>query len=205
MSLPKIFGLLVAVGALVGAPAAGATQRPPELQWEACGDGIECATAQMPRDYAHPHGAQLELALIRRPATDREHRIGSLFMNPGGPGGSGVEFVRTMPPPAQQVVGRRFDIVGFDPRGVGASKPAVDCADTPASSDSQRFMTPETLDVPTLLRDARAKARRCLTGPHRDVAPYLTTVSAATTPRRSSTRCSNAWTASPSRCRTARR
>jgi pimeloyl-ACP methyl ester carboxylesterase len=179
MNLPKIFGLLVAAGALVGAPAAGATERAPELRWEACGGGMECATADVPRDYAHPHGAKLELALIRRPATDREHRIGSLFMNPGGPGNSGVEFVRTMPPPAQHVVGRRFDIVGFDPRGVGDSKPAVDCADAPASNDPQRFTTPETLDVPALLRDGRAKVHRCLTGPHRDVAPYLTTANAA--------------------------
>jgi pimeloyl-ACP methyl ester carboxylesterase len=63
---------------------------------------------------------------VRKPALDPANRIGSLFLNPGGPGGSGVEFVRTAPPEAFAAVAR-FDVVGFDPRGVGASRPAIDC------------------------------------------------------------------------------
>jgi pimeloyl-ACP methyl ester carboxylesterase len=126
MSLPRFAAAAVAAAALSAAPTAGASVTPPELRWEACGDGLQCATAKVPRDYARPHGATIDLALVRRPAGDPEHRIGSLFINPGGPGGSGVEFLRTMPPPAQELFGRRFDLVGFDPRDVGDSKPAVD-------------------------------------------------------------------------------
>lgn len=157
-----LLALALAAITVTAAPA-GAAQHAPvaQLDWKDCDDGLQCATAQVPRDYSRPQGATIELALIRRPATDREHRIGSLFVTPGGPGGSGVEFVRTMPPGAQKVVGRLLHIVGFDPRGVGDSKPAVDCADAPPSNDPLRFMSPETLDVPALLLGARDRVHRC--------------------------------------------
>src|SRR5690242_17060902 len=70
----------------------------PSLDWRPCDDGFECATARVPRDYAHPRGPTVSLALIRHKALDPAHRIGSLFLNPGGPGGSGVDFVREAPP-----------------------------------------------------------------------------------------------------------
>ena len=66
----------------------------PVLHWTPCGAPFECATAQVPLDYAHPRGATIGIALIKLPASDPAHRIGSLFVNPGGPGGSGVDFVR---------------------------------------------------------------------------------------------------------------
>jgi len=53
---------------------------------------FECGTVQVPLDYNDPNGATISLALVRLPATDRAHRIGSLFLNPGGPGGPGVDF-----------------------------------------------------------------------------------------------------------------
>jgi pimeloyl-ACP methyl ester carboxylesterase len=120
--------LLVLTIAAVCAPRAAASGGPP-LRWQPCHEGFECATAQVPRDYGRQGGPELTLALIRKPASDREHRLGSLFLNPGGPGGSGVDFVRFAPPPALARFSERYDIVGFDPRGVGASTPAVrDCA-----------------------------------------------------------------------------
>jgi len=88
----KALGLLFAL-TLVGvaaAPSAGAAER---LRWQACDEGFECATAHVPRDYARPGGAQIRLALIRKPASDRAHRIGSLFMNPGGPGASAIDLI----------------------------------------------------------------------------------------------------------------
>ena len=111
----------------------------------------------MPRDYARPCGPKVRLALIRRPAVDQENRIGSLFLNPGGPGGSGVDFVRTAPPPAFQLVSK-FDVVGFDPRGVGGSEPAVDC-DEP--TEGYEPMTPDTFDLRTLLERGRTLSRLC--------------------------------------------
>src|SRR5690242_16623173 len=84
---------------LLGALPATASAAPvPTLDWHDCDGGFECATAKVPRDYARPAGPTIDLALIRFRAADREHRIGTLFLNPGGPGGSGVGFVRTAPP-----------------------------------------------------------------------------------------------------------
>src|SRR5262245_16474682 len=101
---------LVAVGLLVSLlalPAAAGDQATageaavPRLAWAACGDeapGFECATAQVPLDYDRPKGAKISLALTRLPATDPGRRIGSIFFNPGGPGGSGVGFLQAVGP-----------------------------------------------------------------------------------------------------------
>jgi pimeloyl-ACP methyl ester carboxylesterase len=80
----------------------------------------------VPLDYQHPHGQTISLALIKLPASDPAHRIGSLFTNPGGPGGSGVQFVRLAASLIPAEVRAHFDLVGFDPRGVAASTP-VQC------------------------------------------------------------------------------
>ncbi|WP_242613890.1 alpha/beta hydrolase [Actinomadura roseirufa] len=96
------------------------SQRP---DWKSCGGGFQCAKAQVPLDYAKPSGEKLGLALIRLPAQDESRRIGSLFTNPGGPGGSGVDFIRQAAGSFGTDLRKRFDIVGFDPRGVGASDP----------------------------------------------------------------------------------
>jgi pimeloyl-ACP methyl ester carboxylesterase len=164
---------LIAVALMViGAPTAIAGPPVPRLDWEPCDPGFQCATARVPRDYARPHGPKVELALIRRPATDREHRIGSLFFNPGGPGGSGVDFVRFAPPPALEAFGRLYDIVGFDPRGVGGSSPPVrDCG---VPRDDTRFVRPETADRDALLGRADEQIERCQRGSG-GILPYLTT------------------------------
>jgi pimeloyl-ACP methyl ester carboxylesterase len=100
------------------------------LRWADCGGGFQCATARVPLDYDRPQGATISLALIRLPASDPAHRIRSVFLNPGGPGGSGVDFVRAA---ARQLysdaVRARFDLIGFDPRGVVRSTP-LRCFDT---------------------------------------------------------------------------
>jgi pimeloyl-ACP methyl ester carboxylesterase len=109
----------------------------PALRWAACGGGFECATAAVPLDYDHPGGPAISLALIRLPATDQRHRIGSLLTNPGGPGHSGVDAIRSIPPGAYPPGMRaRFDIIGFDPRGVGHSTP-VRCF--PSDAARSRF------------------------------------------------------------------
>jgi pimeloyl-ACP methyl ester carboxylesterase len=102
----------------------------PDLAWTACGDGVDCARADVPLDHDDPTGPQLSLALARRRATDPAHRIGTIFVNNGGPGNSVVAFVRgdvvgVLPADVQA----RFDVVGFDPRGVGDSMPVRCFAD----------------------------------------------------------------------------
>ncbi|MEP6463717.1 MAG: alpha/beta fold hydrolase [Frankiaceae bacterium] len=106
----------------MGAPAAASTAAP-RLSWSACQGGFQCATARVPLDYNHPTGATISLALIRLPAGNPHQRIGSLFVNPGGPGGSGVDIVRGIAQFLPLQLRGRFDIVGFDPRGVMRSTP----------------------------------------------------------------------------------
>ena len=135
----------------------------PELEWTACGGDLECATAAMPRDYDRPNGPTIELALIRRPAIDTENKIGSLFVNAGGPGISGLEFFRTAPPGALDSF-PRFDFVSWDPRGIGESSPAVDCT-TDAQDDAAldyRFVRPQTLDRKALVAATQEAVDGCV-------------------------------------------
>jgi pimeloyl-ACP methyl ester carboxylesterase len=124
--LSPVLTVSVVLAAAGAAPAAGA------IDWEACGSdfpGIDCATTKVPLDHDRPGGATTDIALARVPATAAK-RVGTVFVNPGGPGGSGVnmvlggfgEFLHAN-------LEGRFDVVGFDPRGVGASDP-LHCFDS---------------------------------------------------------------------------
>lgn len=105
----------------------------PRLDWGTCAagspaadaGGFQCATATVPSDYARP-GATITLALVRRPATGR--KIGTLFINPGGPGGTGTGQIPAWIPLLPAGLQERFDVVSWDPRGVGQSTP-VQCFD----------------------------------------------------------------------------
>ena len=92
------------------------------LRWRECADG-ECASLRVPLDPATPRGEQISLALARVPAGDPERRIGSLLVNPGGPGSPGTDFVSTFAELLPESITDRFDIVSWDPRGTGQSAP----------------------------------------------------------------------------------
>ncbi len=100
-------------------------QRP---SWSPCRNGFLCASLSVPIDYADPAGGDLTLKLVRLPATDPAHRIGSLLVNPGGPGVSGIQYARNARGAFSARLRAAYDVVGFDPRGVGASTP-VHCLD----------------------------------------------------------------------------
>ena len=85
---------------------------------------MECGTLTVPVDWSRPGGPAIDLALARRKATAPAERIGSLLIVPGGPGGSGVGLIKQTQL-LSGAVARRFDIVSFDPRGVGGSNPIV--------------------------------------------------------------------------------
>ncbi|HKH25907.1 MAG TPA: alpha/beta hydrolase [Acidimicrobiia bacterium] len=101
----------------------------PKLDWKACGGDSECAKLTVPLDYQHPNsGKTIRVALLRVRATDRKNRIGSLLLNPGGPGAPGAEFAQDFASILPEELQKRFDIVGFDPRGTGDTAP-VKCQD----------------------------------------------------------------------------
>ncbi|AWE42082.1 alpha/beta hydrolase [Actinobaculum sp. 352] len=91
-----------------------------DLKWEECDKEYQCATAKAPLDYDNPDGKEIDIALKKLPASSGKP-IGTLFLNPGGPGGSGVEFVAAAKLTFSPDLLSAFDVVGFDPRGVGDS------------------------------------------------------------------------------------
>lgn len=90
------------------------------IAWESCGRA-ECGTLDVPVDYDDPDGPSLTLSLSRVPASDEDERIGPLFVNPGGPGGTASDFAISMAFALPVEITDRFDVVGVDPRGLGAS------------------------------------------------------------------------------------
>ncbi len=109
------------------------------LNWKNCGDGLQCAMAKAPVDWDSPADGAIELSLVKHLATGTKQ--GSMLLNPGGPGGSGGDFVYYSGDTVAgaSVVGA-FDIVGWDPRGVGKSTP-VTCYTNDADKDEQLYGT----------------------------------------------------------------
>ncbi|MGH3831521.1 MAG: alpha/beta hydrolase [Pseudonocardiaceae bacterium] len=135
--------------------------------------GLQCAYLTVPLDYADPNGRVIKVGLLRRPASDPGQRIGSLLLNPGGPGGSGMSTAASLADTlANNDVGRRFDLVGFDPRGVGASEPQVLCR-TPAQRDAERLMNLNVDTSPAGVAKTEAQEKTddegCLKGTGKDV------------------------------------
>jgi pimeloyl-ACP methyl ester carboxylesterase len=124
----------------------------------------DCARVQVPVDYADPEGPRGEIALLRIKA--RGEKIGSLLIDPGGPGSSGMNFAALFgneklgQPLTKGTVGDRFDVIGFDPRGVGASTPKADCY-TDAEYDHGMGFVANPLPNVTSEQQAREVAQRC--------------------------------------------
>ncbi|MFC8530094.1 alpha/beta hydrolase [Nocardia sp. NPDC057227] len=178
--------LAAAIPLLLGLAACGADTAPPnldrfydqQLTFGPCagyattaadeqaftGDpALQCARLEVPLDHTDPDGRTLSIAVLKAPA--RGERLGSLLLNPGGPGGPGMSMAavgaQTL---AQSPVTERFDLIGFDPRGVGASTPAVDCF-TDAEIDAGQAITSVLIGPKTLTADdTRRVVERCAAG-----------------------------------------
>jgi hypothetical protein len=85
----------------------------PVLNWRSCDGGFQCATARVPLDYRHPHGAMISIAVIRHLATDRAHRAGTLFVNTGGPDEQ-IELFAGLFSAIPAAIRARFDVITFD-------------------------------------------------------------------------------------------
>ncbi|MGH3471518.1 MAG: alpha/beta hydrolase, partial [Nocardioidaceae bacterium] len=94
------------------------------VTWSGCGGGDQCASIWVPLDYHHPDGRAITIKAKRQPARDQAKKVGSLFINPGGPGGSGIDYLSYVGFPTS--VTDIYDVIGFDPRGVGESTP-IEC------------------------------------------------------------------------------
>jgi pimeloyl-ACP methyl ester carboxylesterase len=108
------------------APPAAEVQAPvPTIDWKPCrwDDSLRCARVPVPLDYDDPTGPAIKLSLLMNPANRPGRRIGSLFVNPGGPGGSATEFATYAGSLLGPAVRQRFDVIGIDPRGIGGSAP----------------------------------------------------------------------------------
>ncbi|MBA3232820.1 MAG: alpha/beta fold hydrolase [Propionibacteriales bacterium] len=95
-----------------------------QVNWTDCGGGDECADVWVPLDYSDPDGQAITVKAKRQPATDDSNRRGSLLINPGGPGGSGIDYLDSID--LDLSITDAYDVIGFDPRGVASSTP-VDC------------------------------------------------------------------------------
>jgi pimeloyl-ACP methyl ester carboxylesterase len=140
-----------------GYPAELADYYTQRVAWKGCSDNPRqlCGTLEVPVDYTKPQGDRFTLALRKAPATDPSRRVGSLLVNPGGPGGSGVEYAQYSSFVFSPAVRAAYDIVGFDPRGIGASD-AVSCL---TDSDMDRlFSTDPTPDTPEEKKAVRTTA-----------------------------------------------
>lgn len=152
---PKVQTALEDVGksdgsAIVGAPKGFEDYYGQSLEWTDCGEGFQCATASAPLSWHDAGAGSIEISLKRIPASGQ--KVGSLLVNPGGPGGSGVEFVGD-PARFGQSLRSSFDIVGFDPRGVGKSTP-VKCYDDAGKDEFLSKDYPYTPDGLAARQDA---------------------------------------------------
>jgi pimeloyl-ACP methyl ester carboxylesterase len=129
-----------------------------ELTWDTCSGyaktdydeqalsekGLQCTHLAVPLDYANPAGDSIKIGVLKRPAKKSSERIGSLVINPGGPGAAGLSTAAALAD-TNATLANRFDFVGFDPRGVGSSEPNVECL-TDQEMDAERADDAE-LDV----------------------------------------------------------
>lgn len=148
-----VSALVLAAG--LTAAAVPAEAAPAGIDWGPCADrpddpAVRCGTLQVPVDWAEPDGATFGLAVAKREATDPDDDRGPLVINPGGPGGSGVDFAEQAGTYFSKKLLAHFDLIGFDPRGVARSHPVRCSADLAAKAP-----VPVT-DTPAAYRALRA-------------------------------------------------
>jgi pimeloyl-ACP methyl ester carboxylesterase len=170
--------------AVISAPRPGTP-----IQWAPCKAaaseesripaGAECGLLSVPVDYSKPDGDVAQIAMIRFKATG--DKIGSLVVNPGGPGESGVEAAASMAPTLPQSVRERFDLVGFDPRGVANSTPAAWCN---SDADNDRLRADPTVEytqegVDHIEKENKEFVQRCVDKMGKDFLANLGTANVA--------------------------
>ncbi len=180
--LPAALAAAAVVSGVSGAGAAGGAP----VAWGPCPadvarPGLQCSTLDVPLDYRHPDGRKITVALSRLPSTNPAHRRGVLLVNQGGPGLTGLDFPMSLVDAGlPRRVRDTYDVIGFDPRGVGRSSP-VTCDMTPeqtAESVSPPFPY-RAADVTKAAGAAKTVAHQCLTSRTASTLPFITTANTA--------------------------
>jgi len=135
----------------------------PSLEWSPLGPATESAQLVVPLDYNDPNGDTISIYVVRHPARNQTDRIGSLLVNPGGPGFGGSILAEYASQIYDSALLDRFDIVGWDPRGTGLSEPSIDCIDDYDPFFAEIDITPETdAEQRELVALAQEFADRCV-------------------------------------------
>ena len=146
--------------------------QPPPIAWHTCSDpdlrayGAQCGFLVVPMDYAHPGGAKIEIAVSRALHTsDAAHYQGVMLVNPGGPGGSGLGLA-TLQQYVPKGVGYDYDWIGFDPRGVGSSRPSLTCNSNFFHGDRPPYDITQYKSEPTWIARSKRYAAQCASAPN---------------------------------------
>ena len=152
---------------------------PAPIEWDEFNEAVDVTTIEVPVDYQQPDGPRFELFVARYNALDQDNKIGSLLVNPGGPGFGGTDLAFF----AAQIFDRplldRFDIIGWDPRGTGESDPPIDCIDDYDPYFTEIDSTPESdAERRELVDTAQEFARQCI-GKNRAIIEHVGTNNSA--------------------------
>jgi pimeloyl-ACP methyl ester carboxylesterase len=188
--------LSLAVAGMTAAIAAPASPARPvaaaTIKWGSCSDQslraahAQCGFLKVPLDYGHPHGTQISLAVSRIAHTSSAADYqGIILTNPGGPGGSGLNLNTFLVQALQQeklsngaAAAADYDWIGFDPRGVGSSVPALSCEPQYMSADRPDYIPTSTALVQTWLQRSRGYAQAC-GAKHGALLQHMTTIDTA--------------------------
>ncbi|MDI5980560.1 alpha/beta hydrolase [Amycolatopsis magusensis] len=185
----KALSFVLAAGAVAATviPGSSVAATPDTVQWSPCSENgsaprLECATVEVPLDYRDPGGRQIEIAISRVASEKPAQRRGVLLTNPGGPGVSGLGYPAVLASAGMlpQEVLDSYDVIGFDPRGVGRSAP-VTCELTPEQQNRGNFpaYAHTAADVTKEAENARAIVEQCATSPTAWMLPHTTTANTA--------------------------
>jgi pimeloyl-ACP methyl ester carboxylesterase len=182
----SVAGAVILAGTVAptAASAAPAAARAAAISWGACSDsnlqdaGAQCGFLSVPLDYSHPNGTKIKIAVsrVKHTVPDSQYQ-GVMLVNPGGPGGSGLDLA-TLGSAVPNNVGASYDWIGFDPRGVGSSQPELSCIPDYFGYDRPFYIPVEQQDLQAWLHRLKAYAQACGANGG-DLLNHMTTIDSA--------------------------
>jgi pimeloyl-ACP methyl ester carboxylesterase len=145
------------------------------ITWDACGDNLECGYLDVPIDYDDPAVGTTSIYMVRHLALDPDARIGTLLVNPGGPGFGGSWLAESADQIYSTAILDHFDVLGFDPRGTGMSDPAIDCTDDYDYFFAGGDITPDTPEEKAEIVDSTKEFTEACFAQSGNILPYVGT------------------------------